>query len=481
MPDSETPATWIAPIARLRPDAEDRLARVPPCNTDAEQVVLGALLIDNRIWDRVADLLKPAYFANALHGRILEAIVRLIERGHTANPITLKDAFDQDGALQTIGGARYLGQLAAAAAMIGPIEDYARAVRDLYFRRELIGLAGDLSEAAFKTNLDDTAEALIERTESQLYHLADSGESGSSWVSISDAMMHAIVQGEAAYKRGADIVGVPTGFTDLDKLLGGLHPSDLVILAGRPSMGKSVLAENIGMHAAQNGVAAAMFSLEMAQDQLGARELGGAAGISSNWMRSGDLNQRHFDMLMAAQRRYVDVPFLIDDTAALAAPALRTRARRLKRKRHDLGLVIIDYLQLVQPGTTPRAQNRVQEVSEITQALKALAKELHVAVLAISQLSRAVEARDEKRPLLSDLRDSGSIEQDADVVIFLYREEYYLREPDRADAGKWGAWRDKLNAVRNKAEIIVAKHRHGPTGTVALHFDHRTTRFSNLA
>jgi replicative DNA helicase len=289
---------------------------------------------------------------------------------------------------------------------------------------------------------------------------------------------------EAAYKRGAQIVGVPTGFVDLDRSLGGLHRSDLVILAGRTSMGKSALAVDIALNAAKNGDVVGVFSLEMADVQLGSRVLGGESGIASDWVRRADLNQQHFDRLLEAKRKTDDLPLFIDDTPGHTVAALRSRARRLKR-RHGLDLIVIDYLQLIQPtrgdGFHGSQPNRVQEVSEITRGLKALAKELDVPVMALSQVSRAVESREDKRPLLSDLRESGSIEQDADVVLFIYRGEYYEREPPVGDVQKHTAWCEKIAHLRNQAEVIVAKQRHGPTGTVQLHFDHDTTRFSNLA
>jgi len=492
MPDGEAPPN-ILPFTPLR-GPPDRLERQPPYNTEAEQALLGALLIDNTAFERVGELVKPEHFGNAMHGRIFEAVAKLIERGQEASPVTLKGVFAADEALKMIGGDRYLGQLAGAGAILLHIEDYARAVRDLYLRRRLIMLGGEVVDAAYSADLDNpagpfAAAGQIERAEAQLYELAETGLAGSGFAPIGAAMHRAIVMAEAAYKRDAKIVGVPTGFEDLDRLLGGFHRSDLVILAGRPAMGKTALATDLAFNAACNGETAGFFSLEMADAQLGARVLGGVTKIPSDWVRrGGDLNSGQFDKLLKAQQDYGGLPLWIDDTPALSVPGLRARARRLKRQR-GLALVVVDYLQLLQP-TRPNGrgeQNRVQEVSEITRGLKALAKELDVPVLALSQLSRAVESRDDKRPLLSDLRDSGSIEQDADVVMFIFREEYYLREPDPADAEKpaedpkWAAWRDKLAAVRNKTEIIIAKQRNGPVGVVKLHFDHATTRFSNLA
>ena len=464
------------------------LLRLAPINIEAEQHLLGAILCNNRLCEVVPDFLKPEHFANAMHARILEAIQKLVDRGQIASPVTLKATFDQDAALAETGGAGYLAKLASAGATLTHVEvqDYAQLVYDVWQRRQLIEFGEEVVGTAYRAELDNPASAQIERAESWLYRLAESGDTGSGFQPLSAATGRAIEIADAAYKRGAPIIGRPTGFTDLDKTLGGLHRSDLVILAGRPSMGKTALATNIAFNVAQNNETVGFFSLEMAHEQLGARVLGGESRIPADWVRRGDLNQQAFNQLVEAKRRTDGFPLWIDDTPALTVAGLRARARRLKR-RHGLDLIVIDYLQLLRPARADgihggqREQNRVQEVSEITRALKGLAKELDLPVLALSQLNRSVEQREDKRPLLSDLRESGSIEQDADVVIFVYREEYYLREPAVEDAVKWSQWREKLNAVHDKAELIVAKHRHGQTGSVRLHFDRDTTRFSNLA
>ena len=464
------------------------LPRLPPINTEAEQHLLGAFLCNNGLLEVVADFLKPEHFANGMHARVLEAIRKLVDRGQIASPVTLKATFDQDAALAPTGGAEYLAKLAGAGATLTRVEVqvYARLVYDHWRRRQLIEFGEEVVGAAYGAELDNPVSAQIERAESWLYRLAESGDTGSGFQPLSAATGRAIETADAACKRGARTIGTPTGFTDLDKMLGGLHRSDLVILAGRPSMGKTALATNIGFNAAQKGETVGFFSLEMANEQLGARVLGGESQIPADWVRRGDLNQQHFNQLIEAKRRTDGLPLWIDDTPALTVSGLRARARRLKR-RHGLDLVVIDYLQLLRPAREDRVQggqreqNRVQEVSGITRDLKGLAKELDLPVLALSQLNRSVEQRDDKRPLLSDLRESGSIEQDADVVIFVYREEYYLREPPFEDTVKWTQWRDKLNVAHDKAELIVAKHRHGQTGSVRLHFDRETTRFSNLA
>jgi replicative DNA helicase len=464
------------------------LPRLPPINVEAEQHLLGAFLCNNGLLEVVADFLKPDHFANAMHARMLEAIRKLADRGQIASPVTLKATFDQDTALAPIGGAEYLAKLAGAGARLTRVEvgDYAHLVYDHWQRRQLIEFGEEVVGAAYRAELDDPASAQIERAESCLYRLAESGDTGSGFRPLRVATGRAIEIADAAYKRGAGIVGTPTGFTDLDKLLGGLHPSDLVILAGRPSMGKTALATNIAFNGAQNGATVGFFSLEMANEQLGARVLGGESRIPADWVRRGDLNQQHFDKLVEAKRRTDGLPLWIDDTPALTVSGLRARARRLKR-RSGLDLIVIDYLQLLRPARADgiyggqRERNRVQEVSEITRALKGLAKELYLPVLALSQLNRSVEQRDDKRPLLSDLRESGSIEQDADVVIFVYRGQYYEREPPVEDIEKHATWRKKITEIGNKAELIIAKQRYGQTGTVHLHFDRDTTRFSNLA
>jgi replicative DNA helicase len=457
-------------------------------NIEAEQHLLGAFLCDNRLLEVVTDFLKPEHFANAMHARMLEAIQKIVDRGQIANPVTLKATFNQDPALAAISGAKYLANLAGAGARLARVEvqDYGRHVYDFWQRRQLIAFGEEVVGSAYRAELDDPASAQIERAESWLYRLAESGDTGSGFRPLSAATGGAIEIAEAAHRHGAGIVGVPTGLTDLDKMLGGLHRSDLVILAGRPSMGKTALATNIAFNAAKEGVTVGFFSLEMANEQLGARVLGGETRISANWVRRGDLNQQHFDQLKEAKRRTDELPFWIDDTPAMTVAGLRARARRLKR-RHGLGLIVIDYLQLLQPAQAggihrgQREQNRVQEISEITRALKGLAKDLEVPILALSQLNRSVEQREDKRPLLSDLRESGSIEQDADIVIFVYRDEYYEREPPVEDLEKHATWRKKIAEIGNKAELIIAKQRHGQTGTVHLHFDRATTQFSSLA
>jgi replicative DNA helicase len=494
----ETSAT--SRVALLR-EPNPELLRIPPYNTEAEQALLGAILINNTAYYRVSEFLQPEHFGNAVHGRIFAAIGKLLGRGQIANPVTLKNLFDQDGALTEIGGAQYLARLAGAAAAIISAEDYGRAVHDLYLRRELIALGEDVVNDAFRQDLDDPAREQIERVEKKLFDLATTGETEGGFRAFGTALTSAILNAEAAFKRSGKTVGVATGFVDLDRKLGGLHPSDLVVLAGRPSMGKTALATNIAFYAARNyrpaveregktaedGAVVGFFSLEMSAEQLATRILAEESGVSSDRIRRGDVSHEDFDKFVQASQQLAALKLFIDDTPALSVAALRTRARRLKRQQ-GLGLIVIDYLQLLRPSSQTRAQeNRVQEISEITRGLKALAKELNVPVLALSQLSRAVEQREDKRPMLADLRESGSIEQDADVVMFIFREEYYLsreptRRPDEAESkfsDRYQEWRERLEIVHGLGEIIIAKQRHGPIGTVKLRFDAETTKFDN--
>ena len=488
-------------VTALR-EPSPELLRIPPYNTEAEQALLGAMLINNSAYLRVSEFLQPEHFGNAVHGRIFGAIGKLLDRGQIANPVTLKNLFDQDGALTEIGGAQYLARLAGAAVTIINAEDYGRAVHDLYLRRELITVGEEVVNDAFRQDLDDPASEQIERAEKKLFDLATTGEVEGGFRAFGAALTSAIDNAEAAFKRNGKTVGVATGFVDLDRKLGGLHPSDLIVLAGRPSMGKTALATNIAFFAAKNyrpppapevrktaedGAVVGFFSLEMSAEQLATRILAEESGVSSDRIRRGDVSHEDFDKFVQASQRLAAVKLFIDDTPALSVGAVRTRARRLMRQ-HGLGLIVVDYLQLLRPSSQARAQdNRVQEISEITRGLKALAKELDVPVLALSQLSRAVEQREDKRPMLADLRESGSIEQDADVVMFIFREEYYLsrepsRRPDEAEtkfSERYQEWRDRLEKVHGLGEIIIAKQRHGPIGTIKLHFDAETTKFDN--
>ncbi|MEQ8388282.1 MAG: replicative DNA helicase [Alphaproteobacteria bacterium] len=467
--------------------------RVLPHNYEAEQALLGAILVRNAAFDRVSDFLQPEHFADPVHGRIFAAAMQLIARGQLANPVTLKGFFETDGELSKIGGQKYLARLAASAVTVINAADYGRTIHDLYLRRQLIALGEDVVNEAFETSIEQQATEQIESAEQRLFDLATAGTVEGGFQTFERSLQSAIQAAEHAYQRDGQLTGVSTGLRDLDGILGGLHSSDLVILAGRPSMGKTALATNIAYHAARthrtesrdgvpetvNGGVVGFFSLEMSAEQLATRILAEESGLSSDRIRRGDVSADGFQSLVQASAELAQLPFHIDDTPALTVSALRTRARRLKRTQ-GLDLVVIDYLQLLRPTVGTRADNRVQEISDITRGLKALAKELNVPVLALSQLSRAVEQRDDKRPQLADLRESGSIEQDADVVMFIYREEYYLerKEPSPGTTDH-ATWQESMEKVHNLAEVIIAKQRHGPVGRVTLHFAGASTKFSD--
>jgi replicative DNA helicase len=479
-------------------------SRIPPHNYEAEMALIGAILANNLVFDKVNEFLRPEHFADALHGRIYEAAGKLIERGQIANVLTLKNMFDQDPALVEHGGAQYLARLAASVVTIINSEDYGRTIHDLHLRRQLIDLGEDMVNSAHAYDLELSATQQIETAEEQLFRLSETGEIEGGLRPLTEALTGAVNMAEAAVKREGHVTGVTTGLIDLDKKLGGLQPSDLVILAGRPSMGKTALATNIAFNAAQayeetrdsaggvkvvNGAKVAFFSLEMSSEQLAARILAERTEISSDRIRRGEISRDDdFSRLVVAAQELQRLPFYIDDTPGITVAALRTRARRLKR-RHGLGLIVVDYLQLMRSPAGLRSENRVQEVSEITRGLKAIAKELEVPVLALSQLSRAVEQREDKRPQLADLRESGSIEQDADVVLFVFREQYYHErsEPKQREdesnekfAERHTRWVERGERVHNVAEVNIAKQRHGPIGTVELFFDGMVTKFGNL-
>ena len=493
----QSTVSWIAPFR----DPEPEPTRPPPSNTEAEQALLGAIFRNNLAHGRVADFLLPEHFSFAVHARIYDAICRLIDRGQIANPITLKNLFENDATLAEVGGAQYLTRLAESAVTIINAEDYGRRIHDLHLRRQLIGLGEDMANEAYEQDLDDPATGQIERAEQRLYDLAATGQAEGGFKKFDSALSVAIDMAQAAYNRGDRTVGVGTGFIDLDKKLGGLHPSDLIILAGRPGMGKTSLATNIAFNAAKAYVAGAarngqkkaadgavvgFFSLEMSSEQLATRILSEESRVSSDRIRRGDVRKDDFDRFVAVSQQLSTLPLYIDDTPAMSVAALRTRARRLKRQQ-GLDLIVIDYLQLMRPSNASRGpENRVQEISEITRGLKAIAKELEVPVRALSQLSRAVEQREDKRPQLADLRESGSIEQDADVVMFIFREEYYRREPilgENETQEKFNErhqqWVERMENIHGIAEVIVEKQRHGPTGTIRLQFEGEITKFSN--
>ena len=463
--------------------------RILPHNQDAEQGLLGALLVDNRAVERVSEIVQAPQFYVPVHQRIYEAIIKMTERGQEASPVTLKNYFDDDPDLAELGGASYLAELAGSVLSVVNVEDYARRIYDLFMRRELISLGEDVVNESYSHTLDSDAEKIIETAESQLFSLAENGTGSGGFVTLRDSVVIAIEHAEKAFNADDGLTGVTSGLIDVDKKLGGFQGSDLLILAGRPSMGKTALATTWAYNAAkayaqsggEQGAVTAFFSLEMSADQLAGRILAIESGVSGDAIRKGTIQQNDFRSFVEASQMMSQVPLYIDDTPALSIGAVRTRARRLKRQ-HGLGLLVVDYLQLLRgSGSRQSSENRVLEVSEITRGLKAIAKELQIPVIALSQLSRAVEQREDKRPQLSDLRESGSIEQDADVVMFVYREEYYLaRTEPEVGTDKHMDWQDRMDRSHNVGECIVAKARHGPIGGVRMHFDSNLTKFSDL-
>ncbi|MGA7964343.1 MAG: replicative DNA helicase [Gammaproteobacteria bacterium] len=476
--------------------------KLPPTNLEAEQALLGALLANNKAYERVSEFLAPEHFADAIHGRIYEAVIRRIEAGQIADPVTLRSTFEHSGLLDEVGGTAYLGQLLTA--MVGIINagDYGRIIYDAWIRRQLIDLGELTVNRAFGADPELDGQSQIEAAEQALFDLATKGGAEGAAMSFETALALAIDTAAKAFERDGKVSGLTTGLTDLDARTGGLHPSDLLILAGRPGMGKTALATKIAFGAAQallkearaenpNAEAkqtVSIFSLEMSAEQLATRLLAEEARVSSDRIRRGEIGQKDFDNFVAVSRRISRLPLVIDDTPAITLSALRTRCRRLKRTR-GLALIVVDYLQLMRPAAGTRPDNRVLEISQITQGLKAIAKELAVPVIALSQLSRAVESREDKRPQLSDLRESGTIEQDADAVMFVYRDEYYLQARMPKQMGydsedkfqdALAKWQQDMEQVHNRAELILAKQRHGPTGKIDLFFEAEFTRFADL-
>ncbi len=475
--------------------------RQPPSNDRAEMALLGALLANNKAYERVSEFLVPEHFVDPVHGRIYQAIARRIEAGQLADGITLKAEFEHSGALDEVGGTAYLAQLLTA--MVGIINagEYGRAIHDAWIRRQLIDIGEVVVNNAFGAPGELDGKAQIELAESELFRLAKDGGSPSGFVTFETALTEAIRGAERAFKNAGHVSGLSTGLRDLDKKTGGLHPSDLVILAGRPGMGKTALATKIAFGAARavqrdaqskgSDVAkgsVAMFSLEMSAEQLATRLLAEEARVSGDRIRRGEIGQKDFDRFIQVSREIASLPLHIDDTPALSLSAMRTRCRRLQRTQ-GLSLIVVDYLQLMRAAVGSKPENRVQEISQITQGLKAIAKEMGVPVIALSQLSRQVENREDKRPQLADLRESGSIEQDADMVMFIYRDEYYLQqrapkqmafktENEFQDA--LDKWQRDMETVHNRAELLIEKQRHGPTGKIDLLFEGEFTRYADI-
>ena len=483
----------------LRIDGSQDLPHPPalPANVEAEAALLGALMVDNRLIEDVQIRLKTHHFFEPLHGRIYDAVLRLTDKNMIANPVTMRPMFEADEAMREVGGPAYLAQLTGSGAAVIGARDFAAQIYDLALLRALVGVGREMVEGALDTSEDVAPLAQIERAETELYRVAEEGGSEGKVKSFAEAAIESIKNIETALNNGGHLSGVTTGLDGVNTKIGGLHRSDLTILAGRPGMGKTSLATNMAFSAAQRfirdqedgidpaksaGAAVAFFSLEMSADQLATRILAEQSGISSENLRTGKISRQEFQQLARASAELSSLPLYIDDTPGLTIAALRTRSRRLKRQK-GIGMIVVDYLQLLSgSGRGSASENRVQEISEISRGLKQLAKELHVPVLALSQLSRAVEQREDKKPMLSDLRESGSIEQDADIVLFVYRDDYYLAAKQPSDDHPdIDSWREEMARVYGTAELIVAKQRHGSTGKIRMRFDARVTKFSDAA
>jgi replicative DNA helicase len=453
-----------------------------PNNIEAEQAVIGSILVSNDIFDEISTIISSINFHDPMHQKIFEAIESLVYKGMLANPITLKNYFEDEK--DDLNVPEYLVKITKFSTSVRQAVEYSKIIYDMFVRRELIKISEQTIDSAKLNELDTNGQTIIENSERLLFDLAEKGSFNSSLVKFDEAMKQTIEMASAAYKNEEGIVGVPTGLRDLDDKLGGLHQSDLVIIAGRPSMGKTSLATNIAFNAAhklqESGKKSsiAFFSLEMSSEQLSTRIISEQARISSNDIRRGRISDEQFDKFLETSKNIADLPLFIDETPAISIAAMSNRARRIKRQ-HGLDMVVVDYIQLMR-GTTFNKDGRVQEISQITQGLKAIAKELGVPVLALSQLSRQVEQRDDHKPQLSDLRESGSIEQDADVVMFVYREGYYLsRKEPREATVEHAEWQAKMNEVAHLAQIIIGKQRHGPIGNVTLEFEERFTKFKD--
>ena len=472
---------------------EQEAYRHVPYDIDVEQALLGAMLVDNRAIERVSGVLKSEHFYDPLHGRLYEVMLSQFERGGMIiTPLTLHAAMKADPGLVEVGGNAYLAGLAQAAPALPNVRDYAKILHDLAVRRGLIHIGEDIVNTAYEAPHDNPPKAQIETAEKALYAISETSRYGEGAIDFAESMRRAVEIAEKAAARGGRISGVTSGFEEIDRLLGGLQPSDLLILAGRPGMGKTSLATNMSFHSAKafvddiaagaevpRGAPVLFFSLEMAAQQLSSRIMSEQSEIEMWKIRNGRFSESEWEKFVLTMQDLSTLPLFIDDTGGISIAQIAARSRRMKREK-GIGLIVIDYLQLI--TSSRRVENRVQEITEITTGLKALAKELNVPILALSQLSRSVESRDDKRPMLSDLRESGSIEQDADVVMFVFREEYYVktREPE-AGTPEHAKWVEKCERVMGRAEVLVEKHRHGATRAVQLQFDDRFTRFSNLA
>jgi replicative DNA helicase len=453
-----------------------------PNNIEAEQSVIGSILVTNEIFDEISTIISSTNFYDPMHQKIYNAMESLIYKGMLANPITLKNYFEDEK--DDLDVPEYLVKITKFSTSVRQAIEYSKIIYDMFVRRELIKISEQTIDSAKINDLDTSGQNIIENSERLLFDLAEKGSFNSSLVKFDDAMKQTIEMASAAYKNEGGIVGVPTGLRDLDDKLGGLHQSDLIIIAGRPSMGKTSLATNIAFNAAKHiqdsgkKSSIAFFSLEMSSEQLSTRILSEQARIGSNDIRRGRISDEQFDKFLETSKNIAELPLFIDETPAISIAAMSNRARRIKRL-HGLDMIVVDYIQLMR-GTTYNKDGRVQEISQITQGLKAIAKELGIPVLALSQLSRQVEQRDDHKPQLADLRESGSIEQDADVVMFVYREGYYLQRKEPREATvEHAEWQAKMNEVAHLAEIIIGKQRHGPIGKVTLEFEERFTKFKD--
>jgi len=481
---------------KIAADNKAPLYRTAPHNIEAEQALLGAILVNNEAFYRVSDFLEARHFYEPVHQKIFELSSQLVRAGKVASPVTLKTFLPADADIGGLTVSQYLARLAAEATTVINAQDYGRTIYDLSVRRALIVIGEDMVNEAYDAPVDFAPAKQIEEAERRLYEVAESGRYEGGFQAFAQALTTAVDMAAKAYQRDGKLSGIATGLNDLDARMGGLQPSDLIIVAGRPGMGKTALATNIAYNIAKawqgevrpdghittvNGGIVGFFSLEMSAEQLATRIIAERTGIPSSTIRRGGISEQDFEVIRDVSLELQNMKFFVDETGGLSIAQLAARARRLKRQR-GLDLLVIDYIQLLQGSSRRGQENRVQEITEITTNLKALAKELQVPVIALSQLSRQVESRDDKRPQLSDLRESGSIEQDADVVLFVYREEYYLQNKEpRPGAEEHLKWQIEMANVHGKAEVIIAKQRHGPTGTVQLQFDGSVTRFSDLA
>ena len=457
-----------------------------PCNIEAEQAVIASILVSNDIYDEITSILDSQKFFDPIHVKLYETIETLISKGLLANPITLKNHFENNEGLKELGGQEYLIKITKFSTSVKQAIDYANIVQEMHVRRELIKISQSvLDEVSTNSDVGTSGETIIQNTEKSLFDLAERGHFNQSFMKFDSALKQTIDMAKSAYQSEEGLVGVPTGLTDLDSRLGGLHKQDLVIIAGRPSMGKTALATNIAFHAAKNiekkgsKSTVAFFSLEMSSEQLSTRILSEQSRIRSNDIRRGKVSEKEFEQFIETSKNISELPLYIDETPAITIAAISNRSRRIKRL-FGLELIVVDYIQLMR-SSGKKEYNRVQEISEITQGLKALAKELNVPVLALSQLSRAVEHRDDKKPQLADLRESGSIEQDADIVMFVFRESYYLQNKEPTVGSiEHAEWQTKMNEISHLAEIMISKQRHGPTGNVKVEFEAMYTKFKDL-